>query len=101
MEEMTLETKLQFLKQNKIWKCMNKTELLDEHNTTWNTNGISDLNYTEEKRIEINDNCIIFTVDVLINEHWTDLVCGIDNSQLDENVTILKSKFLKLKSSKS
>jgi hypothetical protein len=100
MEEMTLQTKLDFLKQNKIWKCMNKTELLGEHNSTWKTNGIIDLNYTEEKRININDNCIIFTVDVLINEHWTDLVCGIDNTQLEVEVNVLKSDFLKLKSSK-
>lgn len=37
---MDLKTKLQFLKQNELKKCMNKNELLSEHDDTWKSNGV-------------------------------------------------------------
>lgn len=45
MEHMNLQQKLAFLKMHSKWKCMNKRELLAEHETTWQTNGLSDLTY--------------------------------------------------------
>ena len=45
MENMNLKSKLQFLRDNKVWKCMNKTEVLEEHSSSWKTNGLESLNY--------------------------------------------------------
>eukprot|EP00569_Conticribra_weissflogii_P009854 CAMPEP_0171372014 /NCGR_PEP_ID=MMETSP0879-20121228/9018_1 /TAXON_ID=67004 /ORGANISM="Thalassiosira weissflogii, Strain CCMP1336" /LENGTH=333 /DNA_ID=CAMNT_0011880699 /DNA_START=86 /DNA_END=1084 /DNA_ORIENTATION=+ len=45
LEDMDLNTKIQFLKKNKQWKCMCKWEALDEHKTTWRKNGLEDLDY--------------------------------------------------------
>ena len=41
LEEMTLEEKLGFLRENKSWKCMVKWEVLKEHEETWKTNGLA------------------------------------------------------------
>ena len=45
MEDMDLENKLKFLRNHKIWKCMNKTEVLEEHSSSWKKNGLSSLKY--------------------------------------------------------
>lgn len=45
MENMNLKNKLQFLRDHKIWKCMNKTEVLEEHSSSWMRNGLSSLDY--------------------------------------------------------
>ena len=45
MEDMNLENKLKFLRNHKIWKCMNKTEVLEEHSSSWKKNGLSSLKY--------------------------------------------------------
>jgi len=42
---MSLHQKLSFLRTNKKWKCMVKWEALDEHETTWRTNGLANLTY--------------------------------------------------------
>mmetsp|Transcript_13354 Transcript_13354/g.20020 ORF Transcript_13354/g.20020 Transcript_13354/m.20020 type:complete len:371 (+) Transcript_13354:35-1147(+) len=100
MENMDLTQKLSFLKQHRTWKCMNKNELLAEHSTTWKENGLSNLTYhvlsekaycyssTEEEK-----KASIVTVDVKENNHWTDLVCGVDETQLDESVEQVKKRF--------
>ena len=82
MENMELDTKLKVLRENRLWKCMNKNEVLAEHETTWQVNGLIDLNYKEIKRIILNDFTIKITVDLLLNNHWTDDRSGIDDSQL-------------------
>ena len=46
MENMDLKQKLSFLKEHRTWKCMNKTELLAEHHSTWKENGLSNLTYS-------------------------------------------------------
>ena len=38
---------------------------------------------------------VIITVDVCLNHHWTDLVCGVDDTQMKESVEQLKDKFMK------
>ena len=50
LENMTLHEKLQLLKKQNVdsegsdnnWKCMVKTDLLKEHESTWNKNGLKD-----------------------------------------------------------
>jgi hypothetical protein len=50
MEKMSSTIKQQFLQEHKAWKCQYKTEMLDEHNSTWTKNGLSSLRYTGNKR---------------------------------------------------
>lgn len=80
MENMTLESKLNFLRVNKVWKCLNKNEVLEEHASTWKTNGLSDLKYNELSRVNLNDHCVKVRVDLLLNNHWTDSKSGINDT---------------------
>ena len=50
MEGMDVTTKIQALHEHKSWKCQYKTELLDEHSSTWSTNGLSSAHYKGRKR---------------------------------------------------
>ena len=101
MENMNLNEKINHLKANRVWKCMNKNEVLDEHTVSWKANGLSNLKYKELSRSEINQYAVVINVDVMLNHHWTDLVCDENNSQLDHSVDEIKSKFNKLKSTES
>jgi hypothetical protein len=47
-EEMNLTEKLEFLRGHKEWKCKNKWEMLDEHDSTWRVNGLMDLTYIKK-----------------------------------------------------
>jgi hypothetical protein len=93
MEEMTLNNKLQFLREQSKWKCMNKREVLDEHESTWNTNGISNLDFQQLNQTWKNEYCTIITVNIKENNHWTDLVLGIEDGQLDKTIKQLKMEF--------
>lgn len=50
LESMTIQEKLGVLKEHKEWKCNLKWEALEEHEKTWQQNGLADLRYKEEKR---------------------------------------------------
>lgn len=78
---MSLKEKLDFLRQHRDWKCQKKWEVQNEHAKTWRSNGLSDLRYevTKEERI-INDYCTKITVDVMLNNHWTDNECQITDT---------------------
>jgi hypothetical protein len=78
MEDMDLPEKLSFLKQHKEWKNIKKWEVLDEHATTWRANGLADLKYSVTDTREMSRNCTVFTVDVQLNNHWSDDLSGID-----------------------
>jgi len=84
MEDMNLDKKLAFLRTNKILKCMNKHEVLAEHDRTWRTNGLKNLHYKELSRVALDKQgkCLKITVDVELNNHWTDERCGIADTQL-------------------
>ena len=84
MENMNLDKKLAFLRTNKILKCMNKHELLEEHEETWQVNGLKDLRFEEIRRenLHASGSASKITVDVQLNNHWTDSRCGIDDTQL-------------------
>ena len=98
MENMNLKEKINHLKANRVWKCMNKNEVLEEHTVSWKANGLSNLVYKKISRSDINQYAVVINVDVMLNQHWTDLVCDENNSQLDLSVDEIKSKFNKLKS---
>jgi len=85
MEEMNLQQKLAVLKQHKVWKCMNRYELKNEHETTWQSNGLSNLSYKVLLRTELDRFCSKVTVDVQLNGHWSDDRCGIDDEQMSSN----------------
>jgi hypothetical protein len=93
MEEMTLDNKLKFLRDHSKWKCMNKREVLEEHDATWKSNGLSNLQYQPLSQTWKNENCLLVTVDVKENNHWSDLVLGIDNTQLEKPINELKKDF--------
>ena len=87
LEGMDLTTKLSFLKQNKEWKCMVKWEALNEHATTWKTNGMADLSYDIKMMIPLDkDNdggeerkATKLTIDVKLNgDHWANSKCGVE-----------------------
>lgn len=79
MEKMTLEEKVKFLRNHKEWKCMMKWELAAEHPTTWQLNGLAQLEYSVCNRREMVDKkCSVVTVDVKLNNHLpTDTKCGV------------------------
>ncbi len=69
---MSLQQKLDFLKANNSWKNMKKWELLKEHQSTWRTNGITNLQYKINNESIMNSHCSKYNVDILLNDHWTD-----------------------------
>lgn len=80
LEEMNLKEKLNFLRQNKEWKCMVKWEALEEHEKNWKTNGLADLKYSVVENTALDDSkkATKLTVDVQLNNHWADEKCAVD-----------------------
>lgn len=81
LEEMNIEEKMAFLRKNRDWKCMVKWELLEEHEKTWKTNGLADLNYKviQTDSLDPKNKSSKITVDVKLNAgHWGNDKAGID-----------------------
>jgi len=81
LEQMTLTEKLNFLRENRAWKCMVKWEVANEHEKTWKTNGLADLKYQvlEQQPLDPNKKSTKITVDVKLNgNHWSNEKCGVD-----------------------
>ena len=87
LEQMDIDTKMNFLRENKQWKCMVKWEALEEHESTWQSNGLSDLKYDIKgvKKLDRDDvdgagsKVTLLTVDVQLNgSHWANQKCGVD-----------------------
>lgn len=86
LEDMSLQEKLKFLKRHREWKCMVKWEAIEEHDTTWKTNGLIDLNYKVLDKVSLDTKDIKkskatkITVDVKLNpnNHWANDKCGVD-----------------------
>ena len=72
---------------------MNRTEVLEEHEATWATNGLRNARYRTVSTQQLNDYAVRITVDLLLNGHWTDLVSGVDDTQLEEPVDSLRARF--------
>ncbi|CAB9516367.1 4-N-acetylgalactosaminyltransferase bre-4 [Seminavis robusta] len=86
LEGMSLEEKLNFLRQNRAWKNAVKWEAADEHDKTWTTNGLSDLQYEHIETVFLDDteHSSKITVDVQFNgNHWTNDKAGIDFQRRD------------------
>jgi len=94
LEESSLDEKLQFLKSNATLKCLNKKEVLAEHAETWTKNGLSTLVYHEIATVRVPGSKKI-TVDIGLNEHWTDLVCSNDEKQRNIQPNQAKLEWLK------
>ena len=89
LEAMNLKEKLDFLRGHKEWKCNVKWECLNEHQTTWKNNGLTDLKYEvlntadldgeRKEGVEYSSRATKVTVDVLLNgNHWANEKCGIE-----------------------
>uniref|UniRef100_A0A7S1UR56 WW domain-containing protein n=1 Tax=Grammatophora oceanica TaxID=210454 RepID=A0A7S1UR56_9STRA len=81
LEQMNLSQKLQFLRENKKWKCMVKWEALEEHDKTWKVNGLADLKYKvlENAFMDATKNASKVHVDVKLNaNHWANDKCGVE-----------------------
>jgi hypothetical protein len=81
LEEMTLKEKLDFLRENRSWKCMVKWEAADEHEATWKTNGLADLDYQLIKTTPFDEvkKASKITADVKLNgNHWANEKAGVD-----------------------
>lgn len=89
MESMNLEQKLGYLKSNSLLKCNNKRELLQEHQDTWQQNGINTFasgipQFFIEEKSYLGDYCVKFTVELTDNGgHWSDKRSGIHDKQYD------------------
>ena len=101
LEDMDLQSKLKFLKSHILWKCMNKNEVLEEHESTWAVNGLSSLRYSviTDTKFPLSDVARKIVVDVEENNHWSDLVCSDSNTQLEKKVDELKREFFSRDSS--
>ena len=73
LEQMSINEKMNFLKQHQEWKCMVKWELKDEHESTWQYAVLS------ETPLDDSNKATKITVDVKLNgNHWTNEKAGID-----------------------
>ncbi len=73
LENMNLDQKLTYLRSNASMKCSYKNELLQEHDYSWRTNGLSSLQYTIVKRYRYADSVMKVEVDVELNREDTDM----------------------------
>ena len=81
LEEMDINQKMAFLRNHKEWKNMVKWEALDEHEKTWKTNGLVNLNYSMLKKKSLSDtgHATMLTMDVKLNgNHSANDKCGVD-----------------------
>ena len=84
LENMNLEEKLNVLRKHCDWKCNIKRELLNEHNDTWQKNGLSDLSYRIIQE-DYYENLTIIQVNLGLNSnHWSNDCSGIDASDKKE-----------------
>jgi hypothetical protein len=64
---------------------MNKDEVLSEHASTWKTNGLSAFEGRTEFVIlqeeHLSPYCLKVTVQLALNEHWTDEKCKENDMQ--------------------
>ena len=63
------------------FRCMQKHEVLSEHNKTWKQNGLKDLHFEVKNRDDSYAPCVSrIKVDICLNNHWSDDFCGINNN---------------------
>lgn len=79
LERLSIEDKLNVLRRFVEWKCLTKRELLNESRETWTTNGLNSCNYVRTNTNVINDYTEVHTVELGLNNHWSDSLCSLDN----------------------
>ena len=82
-----------YRRKTRLLKCMNKQEVLAEHKAAWKTNGLVDLRYTELEQLSLSEHCVKYLVNVMENNHWTDLVCSEENTQMADTLEDSKRRF--------
>merc|ERR1711918_18282 len=55
-----------------------KWELKDEHEASWRVNGLHDLNYDIISSSFLNKVTVKYTIELALNNHWTDKVSNIN-----------------------
>jgi hypothetical protein len=86
LENINMTQKLIYLSKHKKLKCPYKFELLSSHKNTWKKNGLSNLKYSELKRLNLQikfkknvcGSAIKITVDVNFNNEYTDSWSSLD-----------------------
>jgi hypothetical protein len=68
LENLNLEQKLEYLRENEL-KFMKKREALAEHEKTWRTNGLNNIDYILIGQDSCGDKCEKIIVDILDNGH--------------------------------
>lgn len=63
LENMNLTQKLDYLKTNEL-KFMRKREALEQHDATWKTNGLADLNYKDMGHRTCGSHCEVYVVEL-------------------------------------
>jgi len=92
LEDMDIGTKLKVLKENQSWKCMNKREVLQEGKDTWKEEGLNSTKFKQWNTLQINPFCQFITVDILQNQHWSDAVCKLEDTQIPPVVAVEENK---------
>lgn len=67
LENMNLEEKLEYLRENDL-KFMRKKEVLAEHSSTWYSNGLNNINYEVIEQKSCGKNCELIQVILLLSE---------------------------------
>lgn len=89
MEKMSLAEKIAVLKSHNKWKCQKKWELLQEHEATWQRNGLNSLRYqiVQSQTLRRHSHptlmmeCVVAVkvqVDLGLNNEHTDADAGVD-----------------------
>jgi len=79
LERFSIEEKMNVLRTHTEWKCLVKRELLNESRETWRHNGINNNPYRVLETMPVNDYAERVTVELSLNNHWSDSSCGFDN----------------------
>ena len=87
MENLTIQQKLSYLDDSPSLRCHQKFSLLDEHET-WRQNGLSTLDYELISTTDLSEHCKKYTVDVRLNAHWTDRLCGLSSTADDHEAVV-------------
>mgnify|MGYP003865582359 CR=1 FL=1 len=81
LEVLSLDEKLGMLRENRSWKNAVKWETADEHERTWRTNGLADLEYEHIETVDLEPlgRATKSAVDVQPNgDHWTNDRARVD-----------------------
>lgn len=92
LENLTMYQKLSYLDQSETLRCHQKFSLLDEHDT-WRENGLSSIEYDILETVDLSrDHCKKYTVDIKLNNHWTDKLCRMSSTLDDHEAYIVRNK---------